>query len=222
MRLPIVRGRLRGRWWLPASRGKVLRILGGSYEPEQTHLFETHVGQGATVLDVGAHVGYYTLLSATLAGSAGRVVAFEPNPANAAFLRRHVEMNGFCTVRVDQAAVSDRAGTARFEFGSGSGTGHLAEDGPVMVRTVTVDDVCGEHGLVPAAIKIDVEGAEAAVLRGAAETLGRARPVVFLSTHGAGVHHTCLGLLRDAGYRLFPILGGDVETTAEVLALPPR
>lgn len=222
MRLPIVAGRLRGRWWLPASRGKVLRILGGTYEPEQTRLFEAHVGPGATVLDVGAHVGYYTLLSAVLAGPTGRVVAFEPSPENAAFLLRHVRINRLENVRVEQAAVSDRAGTARFGSGSGSGTGHLAEAGELTVRTVTVDEVCAEHGLSPDAIKIDVEGAEASVLRGARETLAGARPVVFLSTHGPEAHRDSLDLLRGLGYRLSPILGGDLVTTAEVLALPAR
>ena len=222
MRLPIAAGRLRGRWWLPASRGKVLRILGGTYEPEQTRLFEEHVRPGATVLDVGAHVGYYTLLSAVLAGPSGRVVAFEPDPANASFLRRHVALNRLGQVTVEEAAVSDRAGTARFGRGSGSGTGHLAGEGGVEVRTVTVDGVCGEQGLTPSAIKIDVEGAEAAVLRGARETLARARPVVFLSTHGPEAHAASLALLRELGYALSPILGGGIDTTPEVLALSAR
>ena len=222
MRLPIVAGRLRGRWWLPASRGKVLRILGGTYEPEQTRLFEEHVRPGATVLDIGAHVGYYTLLSAVLAGPSGRVVAFEPSPANAAFLRRHVALNRLGQVSVEEAAVSDRAGTARFGSGSGSGTGHLAEKGEITVRTLTVDGLCAEHGLTPTAVKIDVEGAEAAVLRGARETLARARPAVFLSTHGLEAHAASLALLRDLGYALSPILGGELDTTPEVLALPAR
>jgi FkbM family methyltransferase len=222
MRLPIVRGRLRGRWWLPASRGKVLRILGGTYEPRQTALFEEHVRPGATVVDVGAHVGYYTLLSAVLAGPGGRVVACEPDPANAGFLRRHVELNRFGNVRVVQVALSERGGTARFAFGSGSGTGRLADAGELEVPTVRLDDLCREQALTPDAIKIDVEGAEAAVLRGAAETLARARPVVFLSTHGPEAHRASLALLAGAGYALSPILGDDLATTSEVLALPAR
>ena len=216
MRLPIVGGRLRGRWWLPASRGKILRILGGSYEPEQTRLFEEHVRPGHTVLDVGAHVGYYTVLSAVLAGERGAVWAFEPNPVNAAFLRRHAEINGLANVRVTEAAVSDANGSARFGFGSGSGTGHLAADGTVEVRTVRLDDFCSEHGIAPSAVKIDVEGAEGAVLEGARDTLARHRPVLFLSTHGAEVHRACLDFLEGAGYACRPILGDDVATTSEL------
>jgi len=218
MRLPIVGGRLRGRWWLPASRGKVLRILGGTYEREQTALFERLLRPGGTVLDVGANVGYYTLLASVLVGDAGRVHAFEPEPRNAGFLRRHVRMNRRANVTVQQAAVSDREGTARFDFGSGSGTGHLADSGTIEVRTLRLDDYCGEHAPAPSAIKIDVEGAEMSVLHGARETLERHRPVLFLSTHGAEVHRASLDLLRGLGYRLSPILGGDVESTTEVLA----
>ncbi len=220
MRLPILAGALRGRWWLPASRGKVLRILNGTYEREQSRLFRELLRPGDTVLDVGGHVGYYTLLSSVLVGERGTVWAFEPNPRNAGFLRRHAEINGRRNVRVTQAAVSDREGTARFDFGTGSGTGHLAEGGALEVRTVALDEFCREHALRPSAVKIDVEGAELAVLRGGEETLRRDRPVIFLSTHGAEVHRGCTAWLRERGYALRPILGTDLETAAEVLCTP--
>lgn len=220
MRLPILAGPLRGRWWLPASRGKLLRIYLGTYEPEQTGLFERHVRPGDTVLDVGAHVGYYTVLSAVLAGPSGAVWSFEPNPTNAGFLRRHVEINGLAQVRVEQAAVSDAEGTARFDFGTGSGTGHLSSDGAIEVRTVRLDDFCAAHGIVPGAIKIDVEGAEAAVLEGGAKTIESARPVIFLSTHGPEPHAACVAWLRARGYALAPIVGGSVETASELLCSP--
>jgi FkbM family methyltransferase len=218
LRLPIIGGALRGRWWLPASRGKVLRILNGTYEREQTRLFQQHIRPGSTVLDVGANVGYYTLLASVLAGDSGRVHAFEPEPRNAEFLRRHAAINRRANVTVQQAAVSDRAGTARFDFGSGSGTGHLADAGAIEVRTLRLDDYCAEHGLAPTALKIDVEGAEVAVLEGARGMLERHRPVLFLSTHGPDVHRASLAILRGLGYRVAPILGGDVESTTEVLA----
>jgi FkbM family methyltransferase len=221
VRLPIIGGALRGRWWDPASRGKVLRILNGTYEREQTALFEQMLDPGDTVLDVGANVGYYTLLASVLVGGGGRVHAFEPEPRNAGFLRRHVQINGRGNVHVVQAAVSDVAGTARFDFGSGTGTGRLAQAGALEVRTVRLDDYCAEHGLAPAAIKIDVEGAEMSVLQGARETLRRHLPVLFLSTHGAAVHRACLGFLRGAGYEPRPILGSDVESTTEILATSP-
>lgn len=220
LRLPIIAGPLRGRWWLPESRGKILRILLGTYEPEQTGLFREWVRPGDTVLDVGAHVGYYSLLASMLAGDGGQVWAFEPNPQNHRFLLEHARVNGRGNVRVEQAAVSDANGSARFDFGTGSGTGHLAEGGALEVRTVRLDDFCRERNLRPSAIKIDVEGAEGAVLEGARETIAAARPVVFLSTHGPEVHRRCVEWLRGAGYVLTPIVGADLETSTEVLALP--
>lgn len=222
MRLPIWGGALRGRWWLPASRGKVLRVLGGTYEPEQTRLFQEHVRPGDTVLDIGAHVGYYSLLSSVLAGDAGTVWAFEPNPHNCAFLRRHVEINRRGNVRVTEAAVSDAAGRARFDFGRGSGTGRLSGDGAIEVATVRLDDFVRERGIAPTAVKIDVEGAEVQVLEGARATLGEHRPVIFLSTHGAEVHRASMELLRGLGYAFRPILGSDADTTSELLCLPGR
>jgi FkbM family methyltransferase len=220
VKAPILGGRLRGRWWLLESRGKLARILLGSYEPEQTRLFAETIRPGDTVLDVGAHVGYYTVLSAVLAGPTGTVWSFEPNPRNAAFLRRHVEINGLRQARVEQAAVSDAEGTARFDFGTGSGTGHLADAGAIEVRTLRLDDFCAAHAIVPRVVKIDVEGAEAAVLEGFAATMDAARPIIFLSTHGRPAHERCVAWLRERGYELAPIDGESVETATELLCTP--
>ena len=211
---------LRGYWWLPASRGKVLRVLRGTYEPEQTAHFVRWVRPGATVIDIGAHVGYYTLLASMLAGDSGSVWAFEPEPTNAAFLRRHMYLNNCRNVQVEELAVSNTNGHSRFLCGKGSGTGHLDRTGDMEVRTVRLEDFCSARGITPSAIKIDVEGAEAAVLEGAKELILRARPVIFLSTHGPAMRAQCLHWLREAGYALQPILGGSIEDAAEILALP--
>jgi FkbM family methyltransferase len=220
LRLPIMARPLRGYWWLPTSRGKVLRVLRGTYEPEQTAHFLRWVRPGATVIDIGAHVGYYTLLASMLAGETGSVWAFEPEPTNAAFLRRHTYLNNCRNVHVEELAVSNSDGNARFLCGKGSGTGHLDQTGDMEVRTVRLTEFCAERGISPSALKIDVEGAEAAVLEGAKELILKSRPVIFLSTHGPAAHAHCLEWLRAAGYSLRPILGGRIEDAAEILALP--
>lgn len=212
-----MRGPLRGRWWLPQSRGKILRILGGSYEPDQTRLFQQRIAAGATVFDVGAHVGYYTVLASVLAGPRGRVFAFEPNPANHSFLQRHVALNGLDNVMIENAAVSDRNGTASFAFGTGSGTGRLDSSGTLHVRTIRLDDFCSERGVHPQVLKIDVEGAELDVLRGAAAVITANHPVIFLSTHGPQVHADCLHWLRARQYTLEPVSGEDLASASEVL-----
>src|SRR5436189_1117591 len=83
--VPFVAGPLRGNWWQLASCGKLGRLLLGTYEREQSGLFREHLRPGEQVLDIGAAVGYYTLLSAKLVGTAGSVVSFEPDPINLEF-----------------------------------------------------------------------------------------------------------------------------------------
>lgn len=209
--VPIARGRLRGCWWLPAGGGKVWRVLGGTYEREQTRLFERVVAPGDAVLDLGAHLGYYTLLASRLVGGAGRVYSFEPDPENAWYLRRHARLNGCRNVAVEESAVGDRPGSIHFQQGRGSGTGRVSDAGALRVRGVRLDDFVEERQIRPAVVKIDVEGAERAVLEGAREVLRSHRPVLFLSTHEPDVHGACERLLASCDYRLHPIRGGQGE-----------
>lgn len=218
--VPIVAGALRGSWWLPTGGGKVWRVLGGTYEPDQTELFRRSVRPGDDVLDLGAHLGYYTLLASRLAGISGRVFAFEPQPRNVAYLRRHAQLNGCRNVEVVEAAVYDRTGEVRFQPGRGSGTGKVAEDGGTAVRAVRLDDFVVERGIVPAVLKIDVEGGERRVLDGAREMLRRDRPLIFLSTHGPERADSCRRSLADLDYRVQPVCpssrdGSFVCTPAE-------
>lgn len=219
MRLPVLRGPLRGAWWDLRSGGKIARVLLGTYESEQVSLFTRHVGRGGTFLDVGAHVGFYTLLGARLVGPEGRVWAFEPEPRNARWLREHVRVNGVAHVAIEEAAVAAEDGTARFGGGRGTGTGRLTGAGSLEVRTVALDRFCDHHEIRPTALKVDVEGGEVAVLEGARVTLTTARPVVFLSTHGPNLAARSTALLEELGYTLRPIRDG-VATSPEVLGLP--
>lgn len=217
-RVPVVRGALRGRWWLPAGGGKVWRVLGGTYEPEQTLLFEQRVKPGDVVLDLGAHIGYYTLLAAGLAGPSGRVFAFEPHPRNAWYLRQHVRMNRCGNVEVVEQAAYDRTGTERFDPGSGTGTGRVSRRGPISIRAVRLDDFVAERDVVPTVVKIDVEGGERAVLDGGAEVLRQCRPVIFLSTHGDDRLASCRRALSTLGYRTMPICNG--REPGDLVCLP--
>lgn len=222
MRLPIARGALRGWWWSPLSGGKVLRVLTGSYEPRQTDLFERWVTEGATVFDLGAHTGYYTLLAARFVGTRGRVVAFEPNPRNLRVLRSHVRMNRLANVEVVAGAAADAEGVGSFVRGSGSGTGHLGGSGGIEVPTTTVDAVARRTGLVPTVLKIDVEGSELAALCGAESTLRSAAPTIFLSVHGRQMHRGCSEFLHRLGYAVQPIDSPSLEAASELLCTSER
>jgi FkbM family methyltransferase len=141
------------------------------------------------------------LLASRLVGASGTVVAFEPLPRNLGYLRRHLQANDIRNVRLLPAAVSDRPGTAHFSEGRGPAMGSLAESGDLEVQTVALDPLVASGELpAPTFLKIDVEGAEAAVLAGAAGLLRDHHPTILLSTHGYRHHQTCWARLEEYGY----------------------
>ena len=192
----------------------------GTYEQEQTELMRQSFDRHSVLFDIGANSGYYSLLASSLSRSVAHVLAFEPSPACLPFLHQHVAANRLTSVTIIEAAVGAAAGEAWFEDGTGTATGHIAEQGSHRVDVVTVDDSVKLHGLVPTHLKIDVEGAELQVLHGAAETLNRHRPEIFLSTHGQQIHADCCDFLRNIGYRLAPVRGNDLASTPEIHCLP--
>ena len=159
-----------------------------SWNPEEYEAFRRVVGPGFTVLDVGANVGAYTLLFATWVGPAGHVIAFEPAPASIAGLRRQLGLNGL-TDRVDvvEAAVAGTVGSASFACDGASGANALGTGArgarTITVATTTIDAFCAERGVRPDVIKIDVEGAELDVLRGARRTLASSSVEAFIEFH---------------------------------------
>lgn len=196
--LPILAGPLKGKRWLLATR---INFFLGTYEPRQTAAFCSSVRAGAVVYDVGAHFGYYSLLASKLVGDSGRVIALEPSPRNLRVLRKHIELNHLANITVLETALSDQQGEARFENRAGSGVGHLSPDGPLTVKLTTLDALAREFP-APNVLKVDVEGAEEAVLRGGRETLSRSKPTIFLSTHGPALAENCSRMLRELGYSL--------------------
>ena len=160
-------------------------MLPAIVEPDVADLLRRSVHPGSTVLNVGANTGLYVLQLARILGGIGRIVAFEPNPATADILRRHIRMNGLeSLVVVEELAAGASPGSARlFDTTAGSGQSRLGAPHPVFigrgkpgavdVRVVTIDDYCREHGLDPDWLVVDVEGYEMDVLRGAAETFRR-------------------------------------------------
>jgi FkbM family methyltransferase len=137
------------------------------------------VSEGSTVLDIGAHVGYAALRLGDWVGASGRVVCFEPVPGHVAQLSRNLKVNSYdARTTVVPLAVSDGAGERPFFDGQGanSGMGSLASDADRspsrLVHTVSLDSWLMEHAVGEIALtKIDVEGAEALVLRGMVKTL---------------------------------------------------
>ena len=216
----ILAGPLRGWRWIPAAASHGCWL--GTFERAEQDVFTRTIRPGDVVYDLGANVGFYTLLAAKLAGPTGRVVAFEPVPRNLGYLRRHLALNHCEDVTVVAAAVSDRSGTARFRDGPAHTVGTLATDGGsegvYVVDVVALDNYTGAPA--PRVIKIDVEGAEADVLRGAHRVLRTVRPIVLLSTHSTALRLECIALLRDAGYSVAPMGGDQADLVATPSATP--
>jgi FkbM family methyltransferase len=215
--VPILQGPLRGKRWIVGSASHGCWL--GSYEHGKQRLFSENIPRGSTVYDLGANVGFYTLLASHMTGPEGHVVSFEPLPENLVFLHRHVRVNRAANVEVVEAAVSDRAGEASFAVGGNRSVGKLADAGVLTVKTVTIDGFVGSgRAAPPDVMKIDVEGAELSVLRGAESVLKVHQPAIFLATHGDDVRRDCLELLNSWGYDCAPIDGQPSEGSREFLA----
>jgi FkbM family methyltransferase len=221
MQVRIVQGPLRGKRWVAGSSNHGCWL--GSYEFDKQREIAATVRPGMTCYDIGANVGFYTLLFSELAGARGAVVAFEPTPRNCRFLRRHVSINGCGNVAVQELALGNFDGVTRFDEGVDTSQGHLSATGSLAVRCARIDTLIAAGAIAPPDVmKIDVEGAEAAVLAGGAEVLARCKPTIFLATHGKQVHLECCRFLSALGYRLAPIGGAAIETCDEIVARPSQ
>lgn len=149
-----------------------------AFEPHETRMVQTYLKPGMTVVDVGANVGYYTLMAASIVGEEGQVHAFEPSPY--AFARLHATIcnNHISQVRLVQAALGDQRGQARLflpaQIGNHTPT-LLGEDvrHAVEVPIRTLDEYVRQHNIERIdLLKLDVEGFEPNVIAGARETIG--------------------------------------------------
>lgn len=181
----------------------------GTFEPRKVAAVQRFVEPGMTFVDAGANMGDYSLIAARAMGDHGLVVAFEPEPWNFGWLERNVALNGYCSVRCVQMALGDADREGELFIGDGIGRhtmvplAHHQETIQVEVRTL--DSVLPELGVERVDLmKVDVEGAELRVLRGAAETLARSDELkLFIDIHpGRQDPRPVCELLSDLGFSL--------------------
>ena len=204
--------------------GKVI-IRTHDYEPHVGKVFREYLRTGMTVLDVGANVGYFTLMAASLVGASGAVYSWEPSPSNARALSASQLANGFKNIEIIQAAAADRTALLRYYRASSNGNvSDVIAESPedvLSAETVTalrIDDVVPRTVRVDF-VKIDVEGYEFKALSGALNTLQRSRPVIVSEFSPASLPHTSgvsgreyLQFFERLGYDMFVI--ADSETIA--------
>src|SRR5713101_2502413 len=161
----------------------------GTWEPEVTSVITSAVKPGMTVIDIGAHIGYYSLLFAKCVGSTGLVFSFEPLPENFALLQKNIQLNELNQVQTfPQAIFSGKReiSIAVPDESPNSGDGSVIHNHGArqyLVPAITLDSFCVPSGVRPDILKIDVEGAEYDVLLGAQETISRCRPKLFIELH---------------------------------------
>jgi FkbM family methyltransferase len=208
----------------------------GGYEKHFAELFGLLVGPGDRCVDVGANVGVHSVRLAKLVGAAGEVIAVEPDAGVAERTRGNIALNDLANVRVVNAAASDQAGHMRLYRPDPSHTNratasllrhpYLTGDA-ATVPVLTIDEIC--DGPV-ALIKIDVEGHEAAVLRGAAAVIARHAPSVVFEYAPELLDEAAqapFGWLAEREYELFGIhlirrgVTGRGRLTLEHLPGPP-
>ena len=188
--------------------------MGDAFEPEMSDAFKSAVLPGMTVLDIGANVGYYTLLASSLAGPSGKVLAFEPERTNLSFLLKNVAENACSNVMVCPYAVSSDFGSAVLHLARHSRSGHSMvippqnreAGGEQTIVTVGLDGFLPQ-ALRPDVIKLDIEGAEPLALKGMERLLLEPKlKTVFIECNSSMLaaqgtsSEEVLGVLRRHGF----------------------
>jgi FkbM family methyltransferase len=170
---------------------------------------------GDTYVDVGANIGALALHAAALVGDSGHVTAIEAHPRTFGFLRDNVALNRSRNVTVLNFAVGDRAGTLRFSDVKSDEKNGVAEDGGLELPVRTLDELVGGSGGAIRLLKLDVEGFELNVLRGAGAVLARTECVYFEVSQRSSLYgyasEDVVAALDAAG---FSVLGLDGEPVA--------
>lgn len=212
------------------------------YEPELAEIVKKHIDSQKDVLDVGANIGFFSVLFSKLISNKNKVLAIEPTPLALSYLRRNIERNNcLSSVVVFEGVITANEGMVRLNTVPGmeeySSLGSIVESigegsqiESIEVYGSTVDKLVLEKKLVPGFIKIDTEGAEYLVLSGAMNTLNTCRPVIlselsdkYLSTFGHTAENV-VNLLKRNGYSVFNAKCPDVPINypfvGEILAVP--
>ena len=208
------------------ATGGYAGYLLGTTEPLEQEVLGRYLKAGHVFYDIGANIGFYTVIGAHLAGEMGHVYAFEPFPEAIASVCKNVALNAFTNVTVEEAAVSDTEGFVRFALdeqsaknkiskdGQTASNGDAAKDAPsIEVRLLSIDTYRrATKARLPDVVMIDVEGAEVDVLRGMKETLRESRPVILCEVHWLGEKmEACFNeLLKPLDYHIATYDGKDL------------
>jgi FkbM family methyltransferase len=186
----------------------------GTHEPEIMRLLSELVKPGWTAIDVGANIGYSTLLLAKCVGAGGQVIAFEPLSENFAILQENISLNEHSNVTAENLAVMSCPGRIALRSATPGALTWVAsvdiEQAAAVesqdVEAISLDEYVRRKRIGKVDfVKIDVEGAEGAVIDGMTETLKRDKPVLLVELHKIeryGENHPALLRLKEQNYRV--------------------
>jgi FkbM family methyltransferase len=184
----------------------------GTYEMDLQAAIRRLIEPGSTVYDVGANVGYISLLLALQVGSQGQVIAIEALPLNVQRLQRNIELNAFAANIVPiQAAVVDKQSKVRFLVHASASMGKAAGSAgreeaykdEIEVNGISLDNfIFQQHHPRPDAIKMDIEGGEVLAMQGMPRLLEEIRPLLLIELHGGEAAKAVYNTLQQHGYAL--------------------
>lgn len=189
----------------------------GVWEPLETMLFEGEIESGDVVVDVGANVGYYTLIAAKRVGSSGKVYAFEPDPDAFALLRANIELNALTNVvAINKALAAEPGRLELFRSNTNRGDHRLYDPGDgrtaVSVEVTTLDAALADVRGIDL-IKVDTQGAECSILAGGTSLLDRERDAGIIMEYTPKYIRAfgqdppaCLRQLSERGFVFYDIL----------------
>lgn len=158
--------------------------LNGIYERQETGFVQSKIKPGQTVVDIGAHIGYYSLIFAKLVGSSGTVYAFEPDPTNFSILQKNIKLNGYNNIIAINKAVTEKTEKLNLYVSDGSAGDHKTYNSDENRKTIQIDGVALDDFLKDKKvdfIKMDIQGAEGGALKGMATLLQNSKNIQVIS-----------------------------------------
>jgi FkbM family methyltransferase len=207
--------------WVDLRREKYYWL--GTYEAPMQNVLCEYVRSAMVAYDVGAHIGFFSLLLGSLTGPAGKVFSFEPLAENYERLSRQLKANpSMSHVTAVPCAVSDSEGEATFARHASTGMGRLGDKDECFLDTVTVPTIALDRFVyeqghpAPDFIKMDIEGGEGKAIHGMKRLLKKSSPTMVIETHGPAAGQEVWSVLRSENYRVFRL--GDVRTEIHSVA----
>ena len=212
-------------WLILNPKDKVMSnefFIHGIFEEFEISLFSSVLKKGFTVFDIGANVGYYTLLAASKVGELGQVYAFEPEQENFEILNKNITLNGYHNVKLMKYAVSDENGHVEMSLSTdnmGDHRTHKSENAvegrhSYQVKAVALDSLFEDEATFPDVIKMDIQGFEYFALQGMKELINRTSSLILLSefwpygmsvASGEDSPRLFCEILKSSGFKVFQI-----------------